>query len=98
MNNDFPLEQISKTGTLVVNLIPQQKKIDFMARFMEIKSLKPYLGQSELAEELVLSSSTLQRFRHDLEMQSPMKQTLPEEITMSQLTSKDLKRPQKYDL
>ena len=39
-----------------------------MARFMEIKSTNPGLRQDEIAEQLGFSSSSLLRYRHDLNM------------------------------
>ena len=41
-----------------------------MARFMEIKSLNPNLKQNQIAKELGFSSSTLQRYRQDINMLS----------------------------
>ena len=38
MKNDFPLEQISKTGNLDSNLKLRYYKLDLMACFMDIKS------------------------------------------------------------
>ena len=44
-----------------------------MARFVEIKSVNPKLGQDQVPKKLGCSSSTLQRFRHDINMLSPFK-------------------------
>ena len=43
----------------------RQYKLDKMAKFMEIKSVNPKLKQSEIARELKISSSTLQRYRRN---------------------------------
>ena len=65
------LEQISETGNLDSNLILRQYQLDLMARFMEIKSVKPKLGQDQKPKKLSFSSSTLQRYRNDKNMLSP---------------------------
>ena len=49
----------------------RQYKLDKTAKFMEIKSIKPKLKQSEIATELKISSTTLQRYRRELNMLSP---------------------------
>ena len=59
------MEQIAKNGDLKVDLIVRQYKLDKMANFMEIKSDNPKLKQSELAKELAVSTSTLQRYRRE---------------------------------
>ena len=46
-------------------------KIDKMAKFMEIKSINPKLKQSEIAKELAISTSTLRRYRREINMHSP---------------------------
>ena len=71
MNNTFPLEQISKTGSLDSILIKGQYKLDLMAMFMEIKSINPKLKQSEIAKDLSCSSCTLQRYLQEINMLSP---------------------------
>ena len=91
MNNTISLDQISKTGNLDPNLILHQLKLDLMARFMKIKSGNPKMKQKELAKELGYSSSTLQRYRQDIKMQSPHKLNNPKR---RQMTSNGRKRPQ----
>ena len=73
MNNTFSLEQISKTGDLNADLITRQYKLDKMAKFMEIKSNNPKLKQSEIAKELEISTSTVQRYRREINMLSPFR-------------------------
>ena len=70
-NNTFSLDRISKTFSLDFNLMLRQYKRDLMARFMEIKSVNPKLGQYQIARELCCSSASLQRYRHDINMLSP---------------------------
>ena len=71
MNNTFSLQQISRTSNLDANLISRQYKLNLMADFMRIKYENPRLKQSEIADRLNCSSSTLQRYRNDLSMISP---------------------------
>ena len=42
-----------------------------MAKFMQIKFENPRLKQSEIAERIGCSSSSLQRYRNDINMLSP---------------------------
>ena len=71
MNNSFFLQQISKTGNLDPNLISRQYKLDLMSKFMCIKFENPKMKQSEIANQLSYSTSTLQRYRNDINMLSP---------------------------
>ena len=71
MNNSFSLEQIQKTSNLDANLISRQYKLNLMAVFMRVKYENPRMRQSEIANQLGLSSSTVQRYRNDINMLSP---------------------------
>ena len=71
MNNKFSLQQIQKTSNLDANLISRQYKLNLMADFMKLKYENPRMRQSEIANQLGMSSSTLQRFRNDINMLSP---------------------------
>ena len=46
------------------------EKLDFLASFMEIKSVNPRLRQDQIAKELGCSTITLQRYRNDINMLS----------------------------
>ena len=70
MNNNFSLQQISRTGNLDANLISRQHKLNLMADFMRIKYENPRMKHSEIANQTNLSSSTLQRYRNDINMPS----------------------------
>ena len=89
--NIFSIEQISRTRNLDADFILGQSKLDLMARFMEVKSVNPKLNQIEIAKELGYSSSTLERYRQDIKLQSPHKSINPKK---RQMTSNDLKTPQ----
>ena len=71
MNNNFSLQQIQKTSNLDANLISRQYKLNLMADFMKVKYENPKMRQSEIANQLGMSSSTLQRYRNDINMLSP---------------------------
>ena len=71
MNNSFSLQQIQKTNNLDANLISRQYKLNLMADFMKVKYENPRMKQSEIANQIDLSNSTLQRYRNDINMLSP---------------------------
>ena len=71
MNNSFSLQQIQKTSNLDANLISRQNKLNLMADFMRVKYENPKMKQSEITNLMGLSSSTLQRYRNDINMLSP---------------------------
>ena len=71
MNNSFSLQQLSRTGNLDPNLISRQYKLDLMSKFMCIKFENPKMKQSEIANQLGYSTSTLQRYTNDINMLSP---------------------------
>ena len=70
MSNTFSLQQISQTGTLDSNLILRQCIFDLMARFMKIEAMNPNSTQEDIAEEREDSTSSLQRYRQDINMPS----------------------------
>ena len=70
MNNSFSLQQISRTGNLEPNLISPQYKLDLMSKFWCINFENPKMNQSEIANQLGYSTSTLQRYRKDINMLS----------------------------
>ena len=71
MNNTFSLQQISRNSNLDANLISKQNKLNLMADFMGVKYQSPKLKQSEIANQLGYSTSTLQTYRNDVNMLSP---------------------------
>ena len=98
MNNNFSLQQIQKTSNLDANLISRQYKLNLMADFMRVKYENPRMRQSEIANQLGMSSSTLQRYRNEINMLSPYRinpnnvKKRPKRLkSMIMVTSKDLK-------
>ena len=71
MNNTFSLQQIARTSNLDANLISRQYKLSLMVGFMRVKHENPKLKQSEIANQLGYSTSTLQSYRNDTNMLSP---------------------------
>ena len=98
MNNSFSLQQIQRTSNLDANLISRQYKLNLMADFMKVKYENPRMRQSEIANQLGMSSSTLQRYRNDINMLSPYRIN-PNNTKKRSKKAKiddigDLKRPQ----
>ena len=98
MNNNFSLQQVQKTSNLDANLISRQYKLNLMADFMKVKYENPRMRQSEIANQLGMSSSTLQRYRNDINMFSPYRIS-PNNTKKPSKKAKiddigDLKRPQ----
>ena len=98
MNNSFSLQQIQKTSILDANLISRQYKLNLMADFMKVKYENPRMKQSEIANQLGMSSSTVQRYRNDINMLSPYRinpnnvKKQPKRLkSMISVISKDLK-------
>ena len=71
MNNSFTLQKISRTGNLDSNLVSRQNKLNQMADFMLINYEIPRTKQSEIANQLSYSTSTLQRYKNDINMPAP---------------------------
>ena len=61
MNNSFSLQQIRKTSNLDANLLSRQYQLNLIADFMRVKYENPKMKQSEIANQLKKSSSTLRR-------------------------------------
>ena len=71
MKNSFSSKQIQKTSNLDAFLIYRQYKPNLMADFMRIEYENPKMKQSEIANQLSESCSTLQRYRNDINRFSP---------------------------
>ena len=68
--NTPSLNEINKTANMDPNLIAKHYKLKLMNDFMNIKYLNPKLKQSEIASQLDMSTSTIQRHRNDINMLS----------------------------
>ena len=98
MNNTPSLNEIKKTANMDPNLLTRHYKLKLLNDFMHIKYQNPKMKQSEIANNLNMSSSTLQRYRNDINMLSPYRIN-PNNIKKRPKKAKiddngDLKRPQ----
>ena len=75
MNVTFSLQQLQKTSNLDANLISRQYKFNLMADFMRKKYENPKLKQAQIANRLRYSTSTLQRYKNDINTLSPYRFT-----------------------
>ena len=105
MNNSFSLQQIQKTSNLDANLISRQYKLNLMADFMRLKYENPRMKQSQIANEIGLSTSNLKRYKNDINMLSPYrinpnnskkrsKRALNTDFDQNSHHESDAKRPQ----
>ena len=98
MNNSFSLQQIQKTSNLDANLISRQYKLNLMADFLKLKYENPRMKQSEIANQLGMSSSTVQRYRNEINMLSPYRinsNNVKKRTKKAKIDDNtDLKRPQ----
>ena len=98
MNNTPSLNEINKTANMDPNLITKHYQLKLMNDFMNIKYHNPKLKQSEIASQLNMSTSTIQRQRNDINMLSPYRIN-PNNVKKRSKKVKidennDLKRPQ----
>ena len=64
MNITFSLQQIGRNSNLDANLICRHYKLNQMADFKQLKYENSKLKQSEIANQIGYSFSTLQRYRN----------------------------------
>ena len=69
--NTPSLCEINKTSSMDPNLKTRHYKLKLMNDFMNVKYHNPRLKQSEIASQLNMSPSTIQRHRNDINMFSP---------------------------
>ena len=70
MNITPSLSEINKTANMDRNLLTRHYKLNLMNDFLNIKYQNPKKKQSEIANQLDISSSTLRRYRNDINMLS----------------------------
>ena len=98
MNNIPSLNEINKTANMDPNLITRHYKLKHMNDFMHVKYQNPKMRQSEIASQLNMSTSTIQRQSNDINMLSPYRIN-PNNVKKRTEKAKiedigDLKRPQ----
>ena len=96
--NTPSLAEINKTANMDPNLLTRHYKLKLMNDFMNIKYQNPKMRQSETANQLNMSTSTIQRQRNDINMLSPFRIN-PNNVKKRPKKAKiddngDLKRPQ----
>ena len=103
--NTPSLNDINKTANMDPNLITRHYRLRLMNDFMNIKYQNPKMKQSEIASQLKISTSSIQRQRNDINMLSPYrinpnnvkkrsKKVKIDENNDLKRGSDDLKRPQ----
>ena len=71
MNNTPSLNEIKKNSAMDPNMLTKYYKLKLMNDFMNIKYQNPKMTQSEISSQLNMSSSTIKRYRNDINMLSP---------------------------
>ena len=71
MNNIPSLNEINKNSAMDPNMLTKYFKLKIMNDFMNIKYQNPKMTQSEISSQLNMSSSTIKRYRSDINMLSP---------------------------
>ena len=96
--NTPSLNEINKTANMDPNLITKHYILKLMNDFMNINYQNPKLKQSELASQLNMSPSTVQKHRNDIIMLSPYRinqNNVKKRSKKAKIDDKgDLKRPQ----
>ena len=98
MNNTPSLNEINKNSAMDPNMLTKYYKLKIMNDFMNIKYQNPKMTQSEISSQLNMSSSTIKRYRNDINMLSPYRIS-PDNTKKRSKKAKiddigDLKRPQ----
>ena len=98
MNNTPSLNEINKNSAMDPNMLTKYYKLKLMNDFMNIKYQNPKMTQSEISSHLNMSSSTIKRYRNDINMLSPYRNN-PNNAKKRQKKAKnndngELKRPQ----
>ena len=98
MNNTPSLNEINKNSAMNPNMLTKYYKLKLMNDFMNIKYQNPKMTQSEISSQLNMSSSTIKRYRNDINMISPYRIN-PNNAKKRQKKAKiddngELKRPQ----
>ena len=96
--NTPSLNEINKNSAMDPNMLTKYYKLKLMNDFMHIKNQNPKMAQSEISSQLNMSSSTIKRYRNDINMLSPYRIN-PNNVKKRSKKVKiddnsDLKRPQ----
>ena len=96
--NTPSLNEINKNSSMDPNTLTKYYKLKLMNDFMNIKYQNPKMTQSEISSQLNMSSSTIKRYRNNINMLSPYRIN-PNNTKKRSKKAKiddnsDLKRPQ----
>ena len=96
--NTPSLNEINKNSSMDPNTLTKYYKLKLMNDFMNIKYQNPKMTQSEISSQLNMSSSTIKRYRNDINMISPYRNN-PKNVKKQQKKTKidnnsDLERSQ----
>ena len=96
--NTPSLAEINKTANMDPNLLTRHYKLKLMNDFMNVKYQNPKMKQSDIANQLNMSTCTIQRQSNDITMLSPYRIN-PNNVKKRPKKAKiddngDLKRPQ----
>ena len=95
MNNTPSLNEINKNSTMNPNMLTKYYKLKLMNDFMNIKYQNPKMTQSEISSQLIMSPSTIQRYRNDINMFSSYRINSNNVKKKTKIDNNgDLKRPQ----
>ena len=96
--NTPSLNEINKNSSMDPNTLTKYYKLKLMNDFMNIKYQNPKMTQSEISSRLNMSSSTIKRYRNDINMLSPYRinpnNTKKRSKKVKIDDNSDLKRPQ----
>jgi len=76
MNNNFNIDQVTKSEILNPNSIKRPYKLKIMCNFMEINSNDLRWTQKQISKQLRYSDSTIKRYRDDINMNSPFNRNI----------------------
>ena len=65
------MNEINKNSAMDPNMLTKYYKLKLINDFMNIKYQNPKMTQSEISSQLNMSSSTIKRYRNDINMLSP---------------------------
>ena len=96
--NTPSLNEINKNSAMDPNMLTKYYKLKLMNDFMNINYQNPKMTQSEISSHLNMSSSTIKRYRNDINMLSPYRIS-PNNVKKRSKKAKidnndELKRPQ----
>ena len=96
--NTPSLSEINKNSSMDPNTLTKYYKLKLMNDFMNIKYQNPKMTQSEISSQLNMSSSTIKRYRNDINMISPYRisaNNVKKRTKKAKINDiDDLKRPQ----